>query len=551
MNDEVGIANLLSNLGAIFYNQGDDAKALEYYLESLRLAEKTNNKLRITTALINIGAVYFNKEATHDKALTYYEKAVKLAEELGDKDAIGTTAVNMGEIYLARGNDSLAMQAFQKARQALENSENLPSALNGIGKVYLLGKDYDNALKYHRQAFNISSRLNSQLDVSYSLIGIGDTYFSLGEYSASLEAYKRAELIARELQAGYILKNAYTGISKSYDRLKDYKNAFRYEQLVSSIKDTLFNIETSKKLMALQSDFEIEKKQAQIDLLTKGRELQELELQKQKLAKNSLIFGLILIFIIAFIILRNNRIKSKTNQILDRQKAEIEKLLENILPMEVAQELQSNGSATPRYYENVTVMFTDFKDFTKLADKFTPQELVAELNDCFIAFDAIIEKYGLEKIKTIGDAYMCAGGIPSEDEQHPMKIIEASLEILQYIYWKNEQRKSMNLPAWELRVGVHSGPLVAGVVGRKKYAYDIWGNTVNIANRMESNGVPGFVNISAATYELIKSRYDCSYRGKIYAKNVGEIDMYFVSNPIQDQRVNAGEQRMKTAGQEA
>ncbi|TMI85642.1 MAG: adenylate/guanylate cyclase domain-containing protein, partial [Bacteroidetes bacterium] len=153
-------------------------------------------------------------------------------------------------------------------------------------------------------------------------------------------------------------------------------------------------------------------------------------------------------------------------------------------------------------------------------------------NECFVAFDKIIENHKLEKIKTIGDSYMCAGGIPVPDEEHTINIIKASLDIQEQMRSKNEQRRAAGQSPWELRIGIHTGPVVAGVVGKNKYAYDIWGSTVNIASRMESNGEPGKVNISSATYDLIKGRYNCIYRGKIFAKNVGEVDMYFVEQEI-------------------
>jgi class 3 adenylate cyclase len=176
------------------------------------------------------------------------------------------------------------------------------------------------------------------------------------------------------------------------------------------------------------------------------------------------------------------------------------------------------------------VLFTDFKGFTSIADKMSPAEVVEELDTCFVAFDNIIEKYSLEKIKTIGDSYMCAGGIPTPTNDHPCKMISAGLDMLAFIAAYNNDRIERDLAVWDIRVGMHVGPVVAGVVGKKKYAYDIWGSTVNIASRMESNGAPGMVNISSAAYELIKNEYACNPRGKIYAKNVGEIDMYFVSH---------------------
>jgi class 3 adenylate cyclase len=173
-------------------------------------------------------------------------------------------------------------------------------------------------------------------------------------------------------------------------------------------------------------------------------------------------------------------------------------------------------------------LFSDFKGFTSIADKLSPGEVVEELNECFIAFDNIMEKYDLEKIKTIGDAYMCAGNIPSPDPEHTYKIVKAALEIQGFMEKYNAGRTEKGFEPWEIRLGIHIGPVVAGVVGKKKYAYDIWGSTVNIASRMESNGTPGRVNVSEYTYELIKDRFECSYRGKIYAKNLGDLDMYYV-----------------------
>jgi adenylate cyclase len=204
----------------------------------------------------------------------------------------------------------------------------------------------------------------------------------------------------------------------------------------------------------------------------------------------------------------------------------------NILPAEVAMELRTEGSATPRSYESVSVLFTDFKGFTKIASGLAPKDLVAELNDFFMAFDEIAGKNNLEKIKTIGDAYMCAGGIPSMNDTHHFDTVKAGLEMQDYMRQTNAIRASKGQELWGLRVGIHTGPVVAGVVGKKKFAYDIWGNAVNIASRMESSGEAGKLNISAATHALVKDSYKCEFRGKIYAKNVGDIEMYFVEpNP--------------------
>ncbi len=537
IGDKLGEANLLSNLGGVYFNQGDDVKSLDYHLKSLKISEKIGDKLRIATSLLNIGAVYYHKEATHNIALRYYLKALPIAETLKDQDAIGTATVNIGEIYLEKGNDSLALIYFNRSLEAYKGSENVPYSLNNIAKVYLKRKEYARAIDYHIEALALAETLNGKLDIVQSRLGLARTYREFGDIEKAIVNFKRAEKIASELNSLYELKFAYQGLAESYAATGRYNQAYQFQNRVAAIKDSLYNVETDKKLADLQFDFEIKKKQSEINLLVKDKSLQLLELKRQRFAKNSLVAGFLFVFTIAFILFRNSRIKSRTNKLLDHQKAEIENLLSNILPQEVAQELQVNGKATPRYYESVSVLFSDFENFTQMADALSPQDVVHELNTCFMAFDDIIEKYGLEKIKTIGDAYMCAGGIPVVDDSHPINIVKASLEIREFINRRNIDRKEKGELPWELRTGIHTGPVVAGVVGRKKYAYDIWGSTVNTASRMESNGEPGRVNISAATYNLVKDHYECTYRGKILAKNVGEIDMYFVEAEIKDQKV--------------
>jgi class 3 adenylate cyclase/CheY-like chemotaxis protein len=223
----------------------------------------------------------------------------------------------------------------------------------------------------------------------------------------------------------------------------------------------------------------------------------------------------------------------QANSLLENQKEEIEeqkkseRLLLNILPFEVARQLKSKGKAGTRFYRHVTVLFTDFKDFSKNTRELEPTDLVAILDDYFGKFDEITGKHYLEKIKTIGDAYMCAGGLPLRNKSNPVDAVLAGLEIQDYIQRMKANPKP-GIPAWELRIGIHTGPVVAGVVGRKKFAYDIWGETVNAAARMENLGEVNMVNVSEATYEYIKDYFECDFRGTVNAKNVGEMSMYAV-----------------------
>lgn len=218
----------------------------------------------------------------------------------------------------------------------------------------------------------------------------------------------------------------------------------------------------------------------------------------------------------------------KQKKLLEEEKEKTEKLLLNILPREMADELKNKGKAKARNYRSATVMFTDFKGFTKLAEQYSPQDLVAELDSYFVTFDEIVNKYNVEKIKTIGDAYMAAGGVPIRNKSHAIDTTLAALEIQRAMKKMKEAKEKLGEQAWEIRIGIHSGDLIAGVVGIKRFAYDIWGDTVNVAARMESSGDVGKVNVSETTYEAIAEFFVTEYRGKVNAKNKGDVDMYFV-----------------------
>ena len=218
----------------------------------------------------------------------------------------------------------------------------------------------------------------------------------------------------------------------------------------------------------------------------------------------------------------------KYMQKLDLSYQESENLLEKILPRSVARELKKTGHAEPEYFESATVLFTDFKGFTEIAEGLSPRELVEHLDECFTYFDSVMERFHLEKLKTIGDSYMCAGGVPVKNNTHPVDTVLAALEIQDFMIQIRELKEIDQADYWELRLGVNTGPLVAGVIGERKFAYDVWGDSVNTASRMESSGSPGMVNISDNTYALVKDFFECEYRGKVQAKSKGEVDMYFV-----------------------
>lgn len=215
-------------------------------------------------------------------------------------------------------------------------------------------------------------------------------------------------------------------------------------------------------------------------------------------------------------------------RLVEEEKEKTEKLLLNVLPKETAEELKNRGRSKARSYKRATVMFTDFKGFTQIAENYKPQDLVAKLDSFFIKFDEITEKYDIEKIKTVGDAYLCAGGLPIRNKSNPIDTVLAALQIQKVMQETAVEMTQKNEEPWELRIGIHTGDLIAGVVGIKRFAYDIWGDTVNIASRLETACEAGKINISGTTYEAVAEFFECEYRGKIPAKNKGEIDMYYV-----------------------
>ncbi|MCW5906681.1 MAG: hypothetical protein KIS94_02395 [Chitinophagales bacterium] len=331
------------------------------------------------------------------------------------------------------------------------------------------------------------------------------------------------------------------------------------QQKQAELRTTQIKIDSAKKLLAetetlLQSAEMInkritEEKQRQEDsvkILLKEQQLQEavlsakqVELDAQRARNNLYIIiaaislSLLSIIVVLFIGRQKTlRDLAEKNKIIEEEKRKSDELLLNILPEEVMVELKTHGKTQARNYAKASVLFADIKNFTNISERLSPDELIEGLDAYFERFDKVIEKYNIEKIKTIGDAYVCAGGVPTKNEDNAFDVVQAALDFKKEIDRLREIRTAQGKIPFEFRIGIHTGQLVAGVIGLKKFAYDIWGDTVNMAARMQEAGEPGKINISGATYNIVKSRFACVHRGKLEAKNKGEIDMYYVESSL-------------------
>lgn len=540
-------SHALGSLGAYFQLVGIYDSALSYTFQGLGIAKEIKNYSVLHNANITLANTYLSTE-NYQQAIFYFHQALlasrhqlihKSDEIESNKVDTATVYNNLGELFNYQGQFDSALYCYNVAVKdfyRLNNSLGLAYAIGNIGTVYAQTNKHELAKQHIDSAVHILEGLEDMYPISIYLTYMSDIYHEAGDFKRALEYLEESLQIAKAHKLREQQRDAHQAIAALYESTGKFDSAYRYQTLYYVFKDSVENVATVKNIAEIRADFQVSQKQREVDLLHETAKNQRLI---------ALLLGLGVCFTIASTVFfyKRNRERALANRQITQQKDDLEQaygliqqeqeksesLLLNILPKETAAELKSTGKATPRHYEMVSILFTDFKGFTQLAEQLSPEEVVAELNYCYGRFDEICEEYNIEKIKTIGDAYMCVGGIPTPNTTNPHDIIACALAMQEFMEnWKTEKR-AKGLPVWDLRLGVHTGRIIAGVVGKKKFAYDIWGDAVNLASRMESSGKPGQINISGDTYELIKDQFNCQYRGKVPAKNKGEVDMYFVS----------------------
>ena len=533
IGDKKGIANSYNSIGIVYWNQGNYPEALKNYFASLKILEEIGDKKGIASSYNNIG-IFYSSQGNYPEALKNYFASLKIKEEIGDKKGIAASYNNIGIVYWNQGNYPEALKnhfASLKIKEEIGDKYGIAASYDNIGKVYFNQGNYPEALKNHFASLKIREEIGDKYGIAGSYYNIGLVYTKTNKAVEGKEWLQKGLALAKEIGAKESIRSAYEGLAKADSALGNGMAALENYKMYKLYYDSLNNEEATKKSTQEKMQYEFDKKEAETKAKT------DAELNKQKLVRNGFIggFAVVLLFARVFFRQRNKTKKEKQRAEEETKRAEEEKkksdeLLLNILPVEVASELKTSGSSKAKAFTMVTVMFTDFKDFTTVSEKISAELLVDEIHHCFSAFDHILQKYKIEKIKTIGDAYLCASGLPVSNYTHAVDMLHCAFEIRNFMLERKKEKESRGEIPFEVRFGIHTGPVVAGIVGVKKYAYDIWGDTVNIAARMEQNSEAGKVNISGSTYELVKDKFKCEHRGKISAKNKAEIDMYFVGD---------------------
>ncbi len=557
IKDKYVVSNAYNNIGSVYSDQGDHLNGLKNYSNALKIREEIGNKPGIARSYTNIGIIYY-KLGNYQEALKNHFAALKISEEIGDKRQIARVYHSIGIVYQELGNYLDALKnhlSALKIREEIGDKQSIATSYISLGSTYLKLQNIPEALFYGTQGLMTAKAMGGlpQIKDAYEILTSIDT--ARNDFKSAHENYKlyivyKDSLANEETSKKILRQQMQFDFDKKENQLK-YEKQLSEEQLLRSKQELglrqkeleLSNKEKDLKQLAyLKEKAERQEKEKQLSLAEKDKQLQtskievmskenalqtaQLDIHRQEIAtknaqRNLFIGGTVLMLLLAGSIFVGFKRTSK-------EKKRSDELLLNILPAEVAEELKTKGAAAAKQMDEVTVLFTDFKAFTDLSEKFTPTELVAEINYCFSAFDHIMQKHGVEKIKTIGDAYMAAGGLPIPNQTHAEDVVRAALDIQQFMFQYQSERQAAGNLFFEVRIGIHTGPVVAGIVGIKKFAYDIWGDTVNTASRMESSGEVGKINISETTYTLVKDRYPCVHRGKISAKGKGEINMYFV-----------------------
>ncbi len=571
-------ASAYNNLGVAAYHRGQAAQSISRYEQALRIRRQLGDHRGELESYHNLGLMYA-ETSNLLRALHYFDTGLHQAETLRDSAWIGNYTRTLGDIYGDMGEADLQLQYLRRSFRMLSRSRDLSSFAEVsvvLGNAYLLQGQPDSAARLLRRGLALARRTGDDVQVAVAqrllgqlalragspdsaeayiqtalrlqqqqnyAIGIGATLSALGRVAAARQQWARAiqlteQGLAHARRAGTTsqqvdielqLSDYYAATSAAAPALVHFR---RYVAL----RDTIRAEQSQRTVLRQQMESEAARRETtQRAARDKEQVVAAAEIRRQRLLRNALAAGALALLTVAALLAqrfrasqRARRVIGHAKEVAERERDRADELLLNILPAETAAELKTTGKALARQHEQVTVLFSDVVGFTQLAETLSPQELVSTLDAYFGAFDALCGEYNLEKIKTIGDAYLLTGGLNGQPAAAPLAVVRCALAMQAAATRLAVERAALGLPIFQLRIGIHTGPVVAGIVGVRKFAYDIWGDTVNTAARMEQGGEAGRVNVSQVTYALIADEFVCVPRGRIEAKHKGAIAMYFV-----------------------
>ena len=533
IGDKSGAARILLKTGYIHHDNGDLIRALKYYQRSLKLFEETQDLDGIGSVYNEYGSIYREKNQ-YEKSLDYYFRTIALNDSLDDEYGNAAIFQNIGSLYLVKGDYDEALSYMQRGLDIYQEQGDklgIASGLAGIGSVLYQQDKTEEAMDFFQRSLAISEQIEDIQGAAATMVNIADIHVDRGQYRSAIVQCRRSLEWSQALGDVNGQWTAYDCLYYAYKQAGNMRKALEHHELMLVFRDSLKSEETAERIQ--QMEFTKIALADSLDQVEKDKQVEIAhmkEIQKKDKNRNMAIGAGVFFVLLSGGFFSRWRYVKKTNAIIEKEKDRSENLLLNILPAEIAEELKEKGEADARDFDMVSILFTDFKGFTEKSEKLTAKELIDEINVCFRAFDHICESYRIEKIKTIGDAYMAAGGLPEPSDDAVKNTVLAALAMKAFIDERIAIKRAKNEIPFEMRLGIHTGPVVAGIVGVKKFQYDIWGDTVNTASRMESGGETGRVNISQQTYELVKHdpQFTFEARGKIQVKGKKDIHMYFV-----------------------
>ncbi|MEM7181380.1 MAG: adenylate/guanylate cyclase domain-containing protein [Spirochaetota bacterium] len=488
LEDAKGLAMALNTKSVALIHLGNYSDALPVAYKSLQLFQAQKD-LKWTAWLYHSIAEIYLKTGDFTNSIQNFSDSLNIFQEIRYGFGIGVVSFFLAQAYYEKMEDKQSFRLYSRSiyrNRKYNNYKGVVDALLGIGKIFERQKNNQATLRYYQKAEKMLDKVHHQDTHANVMVSLAKVWLDKEEITKAKFFLNRALQIAEDLAIKQTLKLIHYTYTLYYEKLKDFSRALQHHKLYYQYNEELFNEENTRKIENLKIQFQVEK----------AEELVQVERQKAK------------------------------EIALEKQKSD--QLLLNILPQSVANELKTKGKVEPVYHESVSILFTDFKGFTKSVSEMSAEDLIQRLDQVFQKFDEICDRNALEKIKTIGDAYMCVGGMPEPSNHHIIHICLAALQMKQIVREMQEQAEKANDIYWDIRIGIHVGAVMAGVIGQKKFSYDLWGDSVNIASRMESKSEAAKINVSRKVYENVNKYFQFQTRGSISVKGKGELDMFFL-----------------------